>query len=71
MQSTTDALFNLPAFTTLNLWSNSGGNSYMYSFEYESAKPSGKSFLDGTIFSSGSTTSNGKLNKISNEYIIF
>lgn len=45
-QVTTDALFNLPAFLTSQLWSKNS-NAYLYQFDYESAKSTGKNFLSG------------------------
>lgn len=51
-KATTDALFNLPASTTSQLWKTAGGESYFYSFEHVSSSSPKRHFLEGfTMFS--------------------
>lgn len=42
-----DALFNVPAFLTAQLWK--AANSYLYSFEHAGNMPRGDTFLKGLL----------------------
>lgn len=42
-----DALFNLPAFLTAELWSKSGAPAYMYRFEHSGRAKKANAFLRG------------------------
>lgn len=45
-EATTDALFNVPAFLTANMWSK-GGETFMYKFEHAGKMKKGNFFLNG------------------------
>ncbi|KAB0805013.1 hypothetical protein PPYR_01983 [Photinus pyralis] len=46
-EMTVDALFNLPAFLTVDLWSKTGAPAYLYSFEHTTRKKRAHHFLMG------------------------
>ncbi|XP_017770157.1 PREDICTED: carboxylesterase 4A-like isoform X2 [Nicrophorus vespilloides] len=46
-QATVDALFNLPAFLTADLWSKKTSKTYLYSFEHVGKARKGRDFLKG------------------------
>lgn len=43
-----DALFNLPAFLTVNQWSQNGASTFLYSFEHLGKRQKGDVFLRGS-----------------------
>ncbi|KAI4467459.1 carboxylesterase [Holotrichia oblita] len=56
-EATTDALFNLPAFMTANLWSKNNTPTFMYRFNHSGMAPKGNRFLNGLpLVSSNITT---------------
>ncbi|KAJ8941723.1 hypothetical protein NQ318_023319 [Aromia moschata] len=58
-EATGDALFNLPAFLTVNQWSKNGAPTFLYSFEHLGRRQKGRSFLRGTPIIGNETTDQG------------
>ncbi|KAJ8970930.1 hypothetical protein NQ317_017248 [Molorchus minor] len=58
-EATTDTLFNLPAFLTVNRWSKSGSPTFLYSFEHLGKRQKGSAFLRGTPIMGNDTIGQG------------
>ncbi|XP_074036821.1 liver carboxylesterase 1 [Leptinotarsa decemlineata] len=52
---TNDALFNVPAFLTVDRWSKNGAQTFLYSFEHSGKLKKGNSFLLGSPLIGNST----------------